>query len=74
MTVQPIEHELGRFFVESQSGREPHVVDIQYRPEPWMRPQCACGCESNLIYGRICPHIWAAIRFELKRLNETHTT
>jgi len=63
MTVQPIEHELGRFFVESQSGREPHVVDLQYREEPWRKPHVACGCESNFIHGRLCPHILAAFEY-----------
>jgi hypothetical protein len=68
MSVEPIAGEQGRFFVESKSGREPHVVDLAYRLEPWMRPRCACGCESSFIYGRVCAHIWAAVRFELERI------
>lgn len=69
MSVEPITGELGRFFVESQSGREPHTVDLFYQNNPWSKPKCACGCESNFIKGRICPHIMAAAKYELNRLN-----
>lgn len=68
MTIEPIPFELGRFFAESKSGREPHVVDLAYQPNPWSKPMCACGCESNFIYGRMCKHIEATVEFELNRL------
>lgn len=64
MTVTP--HDLGTFLVESQSGREPHLVDLAYVGEGRRKPQVACGCESNFIHGRMCPHIKAAIEFAFK--------
>jgi len=67
MTVQRIPGE-DRFFVESQSGREPHVVDLQYKENPWSKSRAACGCESNLIHDRTCPHIVRTVQQECDRL------
>jgi hypothetical protein len=72
VTVQPIENEVGRFFVQSASRAEvQHTVDLQYCEEPWLPPKPACGCESNFIHGRCCPHLRAVVAFELQRINET---
>lgn len=70
MNIQPIEGEQGRFFVTSASRPDQqHTVDLQYVEEDHKKPHAACGCESNFIYGRICPHILATVAYEQARLN-----
>lgn len=68
MNVTPIEHEPGRFFVQSQSRPIEHTVDLRYKEEPRSKPKPACGCESNFIHGRLCPHILAVVNYEKARL------
>lgn len=39
MTVEPVEGERGRFWVESESGAEPYLVDVEeFAGNGW----CAC--------------------------------
>ena len=66
MTIKP--HDIGTFLVSSQSRDIEHLVDLQYIEEGHSKPRCAWGCESNLIYGRVCPHILAVVAMELERL------
>jgi len=74
MTVHAIPFEHLRYFVESQSGREPHVVDLDYKPEPWSKSRPACGCECYMAQNKpVCPHIIAAAQWELNRIHhENH--
>lgn len=62
--VEQIEGEISRFFVESSSrpGMK-HVVDFDYRESPRDKPTVKCGCESNFINGRLCPHIEAVVAY-----------
>lgn len=60
MTVTP--RDLGTFLVESRSKRngiDCHLVDVAYVEEGHRKPKPACGCESNFIHHRVCPHIVA---------------
>lgn len=68
MTVTP--HDLGTFLVESASGREPHLVDVAFVEEGHRKAKPACGCESNFIYHRVCPHIVAVADY-LKAQQQT---
>lgn len=69
MTVQQIPGE-NRFYVSSRSRPEIwHVVDLAYVEDGHRKPFPACGCESNLIHHRICPHIIACVNSEIQRLH-----
>lgn len=69
MQVTP--HDLGTFLVESNSGREPHLVDMAYVGEGKRNPVPACGCESNFIHGRPCKHIKAASEYVESHQNDS---
>lgn len=69
MSVEPVPFEKWRYFVTSRSrpGQQ-HTVDLQYVEDGHTKPHCACGCESNFIYGRPCPHIEAAVKYAQQHL------
>jgi len=62
MTVTPIPHENGRFWVSSRSrpGLD-HVVDLAYKDEPYKKPMQVCSCEAfcanRATKGKTCAHI-----------------
>jgi len=71
MTVHAIPFEHLRYFVESQSGREPYTVDLHYQEEPWRRPSAFCGCWRVFCgHERLCKHIEAVVNWELNRIHQ----
>lgn len=70
MLVTPLEFELGRFLVESQSGREPYLVDLRWQEEQWNRPVPFCGCfEMMAKHKKTCKHVESCVLFEIERLH-----
>ncbi len=70
LSVTAIEHEQGRFYVQSRSRADVvHVVDLMWQEEPWHKPRGACWCESCAAKGRtFCPHLEAVVKHEQERL------
>ena len=68
MTVERIPGE-DRFFVESQSGHQPYLVDLAYQENPWSRPKALCGCFQMFCKGEpTCKHVEAVVLVERRRL------
>lgn len=71
MTVQQIEGEVGRFYVQSRSRPEiVHIVDLMWQDEPWHKPHGMCSCEHCMAQNALsCAHITAVVESESLRLH-----
>ncbi len=67
MTVTP--HDRGTYLVSSESGREPYLVDLAWRENPWSKPVPTCGCWRCFCHGEFCKHLRRLVEFERERLN-----
>lgn len=70
MNISPIPHELGRFYVQSESRPDvAFVVDLRYQESAHSKPVPACGCENYMASGNTCcKHLPAVAAYELRRL------
>ncbi len=59
MTVTPVQHSPTWFWVSSESGKEPYLVDFDWREEPRSRPRAVCGCPDCFAKDfKVCKHIF----------------
>lgn len=73
MNVEMVPGEQGVFLVQSRGRPEiKHRVDLQYVAEGMKTAKPTCSCEAyqanKATMGKPCPHIFAVIGHELKRL------